>query len=95
MSKRLDEYLGEDPKANERFAAKIGVDPFSVRRYRLGEKLARPLAMNGIIKATGGLVLPNDFNGFYNVTDRHVLARYGELFARHGWLAPAQRQAAE
>lgn len=75
MCKRLDEFLGQDPEVAKRFAQRIEVAPFSVRRYRLGQKIPKPEVMNKIVRATGGAVMPNDF---YDIPSRYLTARYGD-----------------
>lgn len=85
MCKRLDEFLGPDPKRAEKFAQRISVDPFSVRRYRLGQKIPRPDVMIRIVRESGGQVMPNDF---YDIPARYLIARYGDQ-------ATAALQAAE
>jgi hypothetical protein len=75
MCKALDEFLGPDPKIAVRFAKKIGVDPFSVRRYRRGEQIPQKRAiMRKIAIESGGQVMPNDF---YDIPERVLEARYG------------------
>lgn len=85
MCKKLDEFLGAEPQVARAFAERIGVDPFSVRRYRLGQKIPKPDVMIRIIRASGGQVMPNDF---YDIPARFLTARYGDQ-------ATAALQAAE
>jgi hypothetical protein len=76
MCKALHEFLGPDPKVAVRFAKKIGVDPFTLRRYRLGlQKPQKDAVWRKIAIETNGQVVPNDF--IPRIPERVFEARYG------------------
>jgi DNA-binding transcriptional regulator YdaS (Cro superfamily) len=60
----LDQYMKANSLNEDAMVALIGgVSASGVLKWRRGERIPRPEEMAKIVKATDGLVLPNDFYG--------------------------------
>lgn len=58
---KLRDYLRENQITDASFAAKVGVSPFAVRKWKYGERMPRRAHLRLIRAATAGAVLANDF----------------------------------
>lgn len=58
---KLGSYLTAVDKSPEWFAARIGVDPVTVRRYLSGSRRPEWDVIAVIMEVTGGVVTANDF----------------------------------